>query len=268
MEINLKQIVASKSPFLARIIPRPIYSWLHRTLRLDGINYLLTNFSHMPPAEFIRSSLGYMQVTYRMEGLENLDPKGRYLLASNHPFGGLDGIILAESVENRMGEVRVIVNDLLMNLPPLAPIFIPVNKHGRQKGGSAQLLREAFATDVPIVTFPAGLCSRRKKGVVCDLEWRSNFVKMALEYRRDIVPVYVDGRLSNFFYRLSNLRTALKIKANIEMLYLVDEMFRQNGRNIRIVVGTPLPWQQVAEWGLRPAEAAGRIKNMAYALKK
>ena len=268
MQIDLKKIVASKSRLLARIIPRPVYSYLYRTLCLKEINYMLTAFADLPPAEFCRASLRHMGVTYRLEGLERLDPAGRYVVASNHPFGGLDGVILAEAVEGRMGDVRVIVNDLLMNLPPLAPIFIPINKHGRQSGENARRLRDAFAADVPIVTFPAGMCSRRRKGTVCDLAWKSNFVKMAIEYRRDIVPVWIDGRLTNFFYRLSNLRTRLGIKANIEMLYLVDEMFRQRGKNFRIVVGEPIPWNEVAQWGLRAADAAARIKEIAYACGK
>ena len=268
MEIDLKKMIASKSPFLARVMPRPIYAWLRRTLHLKEVNHVMSRFSHLPPAEFIRASMGYMGVTYNIEGLEKIDPKERCLFASNHPFGGLDGVILAESVEARMGDVRVIVNDLLMNMSPLAPIFIPVNKHGRQNADNARLLREAFASDIPIITFPAGLCSRRRNGVVCDREWRGNFIKMAIEYRRNIVPVYVDGTLSNFFYRLANLRTGLRIKANIEMLYLVDEMFRQAGKNLRFVIGTPVAWQQVAEWGLPPAAAARRIKEMVYALDK
>ena len=124
---------------------------------------------------------------------------------------------------------------------------MPVNKHGRQDAGSVEAFNNAFASDVPIVTFPAGLCSRRRRGVVRDLEWKPNFVKKAAAYGRDVVPVYFNGRLSDFFYRLSNLRTALGIKANIEMLYLADEMFRQAGSDFEIIIGRPIPSASLLE---------------------
>lgn len=109
------------------------------------------------------------------------------------------------------------------------------------RSGSAQRL-PATSRSPPS---PAGLCSRRIKGSVCDLPWKPSFVKNAIESRRDIVPVYFEGKLSNFFYNLSSIRTALGIKANIEMLYLADEMFSQRGRHFDIYFGEPVPWQRL-----------------------
>ena len=89
-------------------------------------------------------------------------------------------------------------------------------------------------------------------------------MKKAAAYGRDVVPVYFNGRLSDFFYRLSNLRTALGIKANIEMLYLPDEMFRQKGRHFDIRFGEPVRWQSLRD---APAKVwAGRIRDMVYGL--
>ena len=161
--------------------------------------------------------------------------------------------------------MRVVVNDLLMYLGPLRGLFVPVNKHGRQDAGSVEAFNNAFASDVPIVTFPAGLCSRRRRGVVRDLEWKPNFVKKAAAYGRDVVPVYFNGRLSDFFYRLSNLRTVLGIKANIEMLYLADEMFRQAGSDFEIIIGRPIPSASLLE-GRTPGQAADYVRRAVYAL--
>ena len=153
-----------------------------------------------------------------------------------------------------------------MNLKPLAPLFIPVNKHGRQNSDYAQRFRATLAGNEQIATFPAGLCSRRIKGSVCDLPWKPSFVKNAIESRRDIVPVYFEGKLSNFFYNLSSIRTALGIKANIEMLYLADEMFSQRGRHFDIYFGEPVPWQRLAS-GEPPVRLAQQIREQAYALR-
>jgi len=99
MEIDLRKLIASKSPLLARTTPRPIYRWLERILHLREVNYILTEHADLPPAEFIRAAMRDMGVTWRIEGIENLERGGRYVLASNHPFGGLDGVILAQAVE-------------------------------------------------------------------------------------------------------------------------------------------------------------------------
>ena len=140
-----------------------------------------------------------MRIAYRIDGLERLDPAERYLFVANHPFGGLDGMMIADALIERFGDARVVVNDLLMHVEPLQPIWLPVNKHGRQTAAYARRYDEAFAGDLPILTFPAGLCSRRRGGVVSDTPWRLNFIKRAHASGRKIVPLYVEGRLSDFF---------------------------------------------------------------------
>lgn len=265
MKIDVKSVVASKSPALAKV--KPLVGYLRRIIHESEVNRILELYGHLPTIEFIRAALQDMGITYRLVGIEKLDPEGRYIFASNHPFGGLDGLMLAERVADYFGDVRVVVNDLLMNLDPLKDIFIPINKHGRQSTEYAKLYNDAFSSNVPIITFPAGLCSRRKKGVVHDLEWKPSFVKQAIATRRDVVPVMFDGELSSFFYRLSNLRMGLGVKVNIEMLYLADEMFRQRGSHFDIEIGERVPWQALADG--RPArEHARKLMQMAYNLKK
>jgi putative hemolysin len=143
---------------------------------------------------------------------------------------------------------------------------VPVNKHGRQNAEYSRLFTEAFASDMPIVTFPAGLCSRRIRGEVTDLPWKPNFIRQAIANRRDVVPVFFSGELSNFFYRLSNARKFFGIKANIEMLYLVDEMFKQRGRSFTIRIGEPVAWEDFTD-GQRPQAWCEQIRRRAYALK-
>lgn len=265
IKIDVREIVRSKSPALARF--SPLVNYLRRTVHEDEINSILAKHSHLEPVEFIRAALREMGITYELSGIENLDTQGRYIFASNHPFGGLDGLMLAEKVAARFGDVRVVVNDLLMNIDPLRDIFIPVNKHGRQNAEYLKLYNEAFERNVPIITFPAGLCSRCHNGTVGDTEWKPNFVKQAVATKRDIVPVYFDGRLSPFFYRLANLRKRIGLKANIEMLYLADEMFRQRGSHFQIVIGQPVGWKSLAD-GQSARHHAERLRDMVYGLKK
>jgi putative hemolysin len=265
MKVDVKNLMASKNPRLARV--KPLVGYLRRAIHEDEVNRILEAHADKPAVEFIRATLEDMGIGYEVVGLDKLDPAGRYIFASNHPFGGLDGLMLAEKVAERFGDVRVVVNDLLMNLAPLRPIFIPVNTLGRQNADYAKQYNDTFAGNLPILTFPAGKCSRRAGRVICDPEWKGSFIKQAVATQRDVVPVFVEGRLSNFFYSLANLRKWLGVKANIEMLYLPDEMFRQRGSHFRITVGQPIPWQEFDD-GEPPRIHAQQVKDIAYGLSE
>lgn len=265
LQVDLDKVIADKNPRLARLLPHFLKSYLKRIIHQDEINHVLRSFSHQTPVEFIRSTLSYMEISYRAVGLEQLPMQGRYLFVSNHPFGGMDGMMLCDELDKRFGSGRIIVNDILMNLKPLAPLFIPINKHGRQNSEYLRFFRDALASDDQIATFPAGLCSRRIAGKICDTKWKHSFVKNAIESQRDIVPVFFEGGLSNFFYNLSSFRKKIGIKANIEMIYLPDEMFSQKGRHFDIHFGKPIPWQELAA-STSVSRTAQQIREMVYAL--
>ena len=266
-QIDIAEVLRQKAPELSRRIPRFAVEWLRRTVHERDINHILASYWDLPPQEFIQACFREWQVAYSAHGLDRLDPAGRYLFVANHPFGGMDGMMLADKLIDRFGDARVVVNDLLMHVEPLRPLWIPVNKHGSQNSAYARRFDEAFAGDLPILTFPAGLCSRRIGGRIADTEWKTNFLKKAAASGRTIVPVFVEGRLSDFFYRVDRIRKALGIRFNIEMLWLPDEMFSQQGRHFRIVVGDPVPAEELAQFGsLR--EQAEAIRRKTYFLEK
>lgn len=265
-KIDIGAVLAAKAPGLARWMPGFLLRWLRRTVHEADVNQILEDYWDLPPQEFIHACFRVWGVTYSIEGLDRLDTSGRYLFASNHPFGGMDGMMLADKLADRFGDARVVVNDLLMHLEPLRPLWIPVNKHGSQSTTYARKLDDEFFGDCPILTFPAGLCSRRTNGVVSDPEWKISFLKKAYASQREIVPVFVEGRLSNFFYRVASLRKALGIKFNIEMLWLPDEMFSQGGRHFRIVVGEPIPASELQAQGTLRRQAEF-VRKKAYFLE-
>lgn len=266
-QIDIDKVLKSKAPKAYRYIPRFVVNYLKRIIHQEEINEVIREKWESSPQEFIHAAFKKLEVSYSIEGLEAISKDGRYLFASNHPFGGMDGMMLADKLIDHFGDVRVIVNDLLMNIDPLKPLWIPVNKHGAQSAAYARRFDEAMYGELPILTFPAGLCSRRKDGKVRDLKWRNNFIKKAYASQREIVPVFVEGELSNFFYRLSSLRTKLGIKFNIEMLYLADEMFRQKGKHFTIRVGKPIALNQLQQIG-DLKEQTRYVKDCVYNLKK
>lgn len=265
MQIDVEKVLASKAPKLAKKLPRFLIRYLKKIVHQEELNQILATHGELPPVEFIRAALKDMGVTWRVEGMERVPKEGRYIFASNHPFGGMDGVIIGSEIHKHLGDVRIISNDILMFVEPLKPIFLPVNKHGKQSRVAAKAFDEAFASEVPIQTFPAGLCSRRIGGQITDLKWHNSFVKKAIQHRRDVVPVYVEGRLSRRFYRISTWRKRLGIKMNIEMLYLVDEMFKQKGKHIAIHVGSPVSVNEL-ESIATPKERTAHIRSLVYAL--
>ena len=209
-------------------------------------------------------------VTVNFHNLDNLPPKEqtRVLFVSNHPLGGLDGMALIDFVRTYYGVApRFIVNDLLNAVEPLSDTFIPVNKHGAQSREAILRLDDAFASDAPLLMFPAGLVSRRgKKGVVADLEWQKMFVAKARQYGRDIIPLHFYGENSSFFYKFAKFRRRIGLKFNIEMIYLPREVFRSKGKTFDVVVGKPIPHASLDD--MLPARKAQQIRQMVYDLEK
>ena len=112
-EIDIGAVLAEKAPAAARWIPRFAVNWLRRTIHEREINHILEHYWSLPPQEFIRACFRQWQVTYSIEGLERIDPAGRYLFVSNHPFGGMDGMMLADKLIDRFGDPPGAVNALI-----------------------------------------------------------------------------------------------------------------------------------------------------------
>ena len=241
-EIDLEALIASKSPKLARWIPGFLVRYLKRTIHQDEINAAIVGNKDKMGLAFIHEILKMFGVNVKVSGIGNLDKDGRYLIAANHPLGGLDGMALMMVAGEVNPDIVFPVNDLLMNLPNLAPLFIPVNKHGSNVQ-NVRIMDETFASDKWMLYFPAGLCSRKQQGKILDLQWKKTFITKARQHQRDIVPTHINGKNSNFFYNLANIRKFFRIKANIEMLYLPDEMFQQRSKDLTITFGKPVPWQ-------------------------
>lgn len=235
--IDIGKIVRSRCGFCP---PSWILSPLRRLLHEEEINALLEGGKGMSEREFLQYVFRYFHITYTLHG--ELPPShNRYIFVANHPFGGMDGMMLAEILLKNWDDVGVVVNDMLMHIEPLRGLWIPVNKFGRQRVANASHYNEALhSATKQVLTFPAGLCSRLESGRVADLKWSSRFVKDAVKSERLIIPVRVCGALSSRFYNIYRLRQFLGIRANVELLFLVDEMFRQRRQHIHIHIGRPI----------------------------
>ncbi len=264
--IDIEEVFAGKSPKMSRLIPGFVFKYLKRIIHQDELNDVLERYKDKMGLDFIDHILDEFGAKIIVEGINNMPAEGRYIVAANHPLGGLDGMVLMKVVGKVRPDILFPVNDLLMYLPNLKPLFIPINKHGRNTE-NLRIFDDAFASDSVILYFPAGLCSRKIKGKIEDLEWKKTFISKARKFERDIIPVYVEGKNSNFFYNLANWRVRLGIKLNIEMLYLVDEMAKQKNKEIILRFGKPVSYTLFND-PRKDKESTQMIKQMVYSLAK
>lgn len=263
--IDIKEVFRDKNPALARIIPGFVIRYLKRIIHEDELNDFMSRYGHLHDIELVKAGLSYLGISYEVHNKHNIPGEGRYVFVSNHPLGGLDGLVFMAELSRYYDNIKFPVNDILMNINNMSGTFLAINKHGAQARESARQIEQAYSSDAQILYFPAGLCSRKRRGKIMDLEWQKNFLVKAIKHKRDIVPVYFSGRNSNRFYNLANLRKSAGVKANIEMLYLPDEMFRQKNRDLHIVFGERIPWQTF-DRSKSPPEWAEWLKNKSYEL--
>lgn len=267
--IDIDSILKSKLGDKTKFIPRPLVSWLKRIIHQDEVNAYLWESRHLSGTDWLEECVRYLDMTLELEGEENLPAKddGRlYTFVSNHPLGGEDGVALGAVIGRHYdGKFRYLVNDLLMNLPGLAPVCIPINKTGKQSRDFPKMVEAGFRSDNHIIMFPAGLCSRRQQGVIKDLPWKKTFVTKSVETQRWVVPIHFEGRNSDFFYRLANFCKALGIKVNLAMIYLADEMLKNRHKTFKVVIGKPIPWQTF-DRSKSPAEWADYVRELVYTL--
>lgn len=264
--IDVERILLSKSKNALKYTPGFVISYLKRIVHQDYINNFLKIHEDKIGLDFVKAALEHFQVKLNVLGLEFINPDKKYIIAATHPIGSLDGLALMHVVGKIRKDILFPVNDLLMNLPNLKPLFIPVNKHGSNVE-NARIIDQAFASNAIMLFFPAGLVSRRKKGVIKDLEWKKTFIRKSRDYQRDVIPTYIEGVNSSFFYNLANWRGRLGIKMNLEMLYLADEMLKQVGKEIKIIFGEPIPYQTF-DRSKKDIEWASLVKKQVYSLRK
>lgn len=264
--IDVKKIIQSKNPTAYRWIPGFLIRYIERILHQKEINQFLIDHKNDYNIDFCHEVIKMLNVQIDFQGLEKIPKTGKIVLAMNHPLGGMDAMALSSALKGHREDLKFIVNDILLNLKNLNGIFLGVNKHGKNGLSVKSQLEDLFSKDDAVCIFPAGLVSRKIDGRVMDLEWKKTFIAMSKEHQRTIIPIYIGGHLSNFFYRLSNFRKKIGIKANIEMLYLSNEFFKLRNKHIRIIVGDPIPFDSLPK-ELTERKQAEWVKQKVYELR-
>lgn len=240
LQIQVRKLIQEKNPALYKKLPGFVLRYLERVVHEKEINAFLKQNGHLKNQAFCEAVIEYLQLNVVFHGLERIPSVGPVIMVLNHPLGGVDGVAFIYALRNHRPDLVFIVNDILLNLTPLEDLFIGVNKHGTNRSETRGRITEIFHSDKAVSIFPAGLVSRKQKGIVKDLEWKRTFVQYARKTGHPIVPIHIEGELSRFFYGLHRSRSWLGIKSTVEMLYLADEMYKQKGKSIVFKVGEPI----------------------------
>lgn len=263
--IDVNKIFKDKNPKLYNMLPGFVLGYIKRIIHQDEMNQILKKSEGLEGIEFAGVVLKEMGVNVSCRGLENIPATGPVIIASNHPLAGLDAMAMINLMGEKRRDLRFLVNDILTRLPNFGEVFVPVNKLGVNAKSNLVRIEEIYASDAVKMLFPAGMCSRIIDGKIQDAEWQKSFVTKAQKYQNAIIPVLVKGKNSPWFYNLSRFRTKLGIKANVEMFYLPDEMFKQKNKKIELIIGKPIGPEMLNQHK-STKEWASLIRSYVYSL--
>ena len=256
-------------PKLLKKLPRFAVNFFKRRIHQDEINDCIMKAEHYCGAGFFDEALKYVDITYKVRGIENLDMEKKYVFACNHPLGGPEALIIGSLFRQIYGDgFKVPSNQLLMNMKPLKEFFVPVNVISSKQSRNLGLkIAEMFSSDMQVLVFPAGLCARKIKGKVTEMPWKKMFITQSRKYQKDIVPLHISGFNSKRFFFLSWLSRILKLKFNLGMFFLVDELFNKKGQEFVITIGKPISYTTLDK-SKTDLEWAAEIKNKVEDLSK
>lgn len=235
--IEIEKVIKDKAPTLKKWLPRFVLKYLKRKLHEDEINFVMHELKDKYGIEFNNGCIELLGANVVSVNAHHIPKSGGIILAANHPLGGLDGMAFVKAIGEVRPDIHFVVNDVLKNLKNYGDVFIGINKIKSTSPTSLRTIESVLMTEDAIGFFPAGLVSRKQNGQIRDLEWKKSFVTQAIDHKRMIVPVFIEGENSKFFYRFANFRKRMGVKANIEMLFLPDEMFKKKGYTIKVHFG-------------------------------
>ena len=262
--IEIEKVLKEKAPGLKKWMPRFVLNYLKRKLHEDEINIAMHNLKDRYGIDFNNGCIEMLGAEVVSINSHHIPKSGGIILSANHPLGGLDGMAFVKAIGEVRPDIHFVVNDVLKNLKNYGDVFIGINKIRTTSSTSLRTIESVLVTDEAVGFFPAGMVSRKQNGLIRDLEWKKSFVTQAIDHKRLIVPVFIEGENSKFFYRFANFRKKIGIRANLEMLFLPDEMFKQKGHTVKVHFGAPFDPSKILDKSKSHKAWAAHIKKYIY----
>ncbi|MDO9275841.1 MAG: lysophospholipid acyltransferase family protein [Lutibacter sp.] len=227
------------------------FGWsLMKILRISTINKIYNKHKHLKDLEFFTALLDDLEIKFEIpeEDLRRIPKTGAFITVSNHPLGGIDGILLLKLLIENRPDYKIIANFLLQRIEPMKPFIMPVNPFEDKKDKKSSLaglknalshLKEGNALGV----FPAGEVSTYKDGrLIVDKPWEESAIKLIQKAQVPVIPIYFHAKNSRLFYFLSKLNSKLRTAK------LPSEVLSQKGRVIKVRIGNPIPLKDLEEY--------------------
>ena len=237
-------LLSQYAPFLQKF-PRPITNFfiflLKKLVHEAYINAFLKNNANSYDFNFIEKILLKLEINllFEAQDIMNIPDRGRVIIIANHPLGGLDGLALLSLVSRVRYDVRIVVNEILLNVDQMKNLFLPVDVlSGRSSKPDNEKIYNVLRNDEAVIIFPSGEVSRAGLGGIRDRTWLTGFLRLAEATKSPILPVHIKAYNSCFFY------VASWISRRFSMLMLPREMVSFKG-SIKFTVGHALPLETI-----------------------
>ncbi len=230
---------------------------LMKVLKISALNKFYDRNKHLSEVDFLNAILDEFQIKFEIpeEDLKRLPKEGAYITISNHPLGGIDGVLLLKLMLEREPNFKIIANFLLHRIEPMKPYIMPVNPFENHKDAKSSVIgiKETFrhlSDGKPLGMFPAGEVSTYRDGkLVVDKPWEEGAIKVIRKAQVPVVPIYFHAKNSKLFYFLS------KIDDTLRTAKLPSELLSQKNRIIKVRIGKPISvaeqneYQEIESYG-------------------
>lgn len=242
--IDIEENLKRDKPKLYKRLPKFVLFLIKRILHENEANIICRKYKDYSGIDFIPKLIEYFNIKIDVKGIENLPEHKNCIFVANHHLGFLDGLVLTYLVSQKYGKLKAIGNEAFMYIPNMRPMIASVNVFGKNSREYIKDLNELYASDIPITHFPNGTVARVHKGKVKDEKWTKSFITRAVTNERDIVPIRFFEKNSRLFYTIYRIRKFLGIKTNIELILLLNELFRRRNSTVKVKIGKTISYKK------------------------
>lgn len=237
-------------------------------LRLGKINRLFDGAADYQGREFADHLLENMNITIDVsaEQLENIPKEGGFVVVSNHPFGGIEGVMLLSAIAKVRPDFKVMANFILSHIPNLKDCFFAVNPFEKNPewkssvgGIKGAMLHIAAGNGLGV--FPAGEVSRyHGHDYPEDLPWSTSIARIIKNAKVPVIPVFWEGRNSKLFYTVDKIHTMLGTAR------LTKELINKHDNCFNLQIGKPILPSEIEAYDA-PKDLAAYLRSRSYALE-
>jgi len=266
--LNIEDSIQEKFPTFETRSPwikRPTLHFIRKLTHEEEVNQFLDVHQDLTGFDFVDQVLNFFNFSYSIShrDRQNIPATGRVVIVANHPLGALDGLALLRLVGEVRRDVKIVVNDVLMNFKAIDGLLLPVDNSSKStRKSDVKAIIDSLKNDEAVIVFPAGEVSRIRPNGVQDGKWTGGFLSFAKKTNAPILPMFVNARNSSLFYSSSMVYKPLG------GMLLAHEMFNKKSKTITINVGEPVPFQQIEQLPLIKQEKIKLIKRHLYRIGK